>query len=409
MVETIAVVGAGQAAQSLIETLRAEGFGGRIALLGDEPGAPYQRPPLSKKYLLGQVAADRLALRPPSFYADQRIETRFGARVEAIDRSARRLRLSDGTETAYDRLALTTGSRPRRLPAEIGGDLPGVHVLRSLADVDAIAEAFLPGRRVLIVGGGYIGLEAASAAAARGLSTTLLEAAPRVLARVAAPETSAFFSDLHARNGVEIRVDAALDRLEPGPDGRVAAARLADGARLACDFVLVGIGVTPNADLAAQAGLDILDGAPGGVRVDAGALTSDRDIAAAGDVAAFPFRGRMIRLESVQNAIDQGAAAAKALLDDPQIYRPTPWFWSDQYAVKLQIAGLNLGYDRIVTRPGRDGGLGSVWYFAGDAFLAVDAMSDPRAYMTGKRWLEAGVSPDPDRLADPGVALKDLG
>ncbi|MEO1330708.1 MAG: FAD-dependent oxidoreductase [Pseudomonadota bacterium] len=405
---TIAVVGAGQAAQSLIETLRVDGFDGRIALFGAEPVAPYQRPPLSKKYLLGEMSRERLAFRPEPFYVEQRIETRWGATVARIDRAAKRLALSDGETVAFDKLAITTGARPRRLPAEIGGALPGVHTIRDLADIDAVAPAMTEGRRLLVVGGGYIGLEAAAVAARLGLSVVLLEAASRILARVAAPETADYFTALHRGEGVEIRTDARLEALTPGPEGRVAAARLADGETIPCDLVLVGIGVQPNAELAAEAGLEVLAGPPGGIRVDAAARTSDPDIVAAGDVAAFPFRGAPTRLESVQNAIDQGAVAARALLDQPQDYAPVPWFWSDQYDVKLQIAGLNTGYDRVILRPGDRPGSQSVWYFEGDALRAVDAMNDPRAYMTAKRGLEAGRNPDPDRVSDPATPLKEL-
>jgi len=401
MTERIVIVGAGQAGAELAAALRAGGFAGSLTLLGAEDAPPYQRPPLSKKYLLGEMSAERLWLRDPAFYRDQSITLRTGARVAAIDRGARRVLLADGEALPYDRLALTTGAKPRALPAAIGGALAGVHGVRTLSDVDAMAPAFRPGARALIVGGGYIGLEAAAVAARLGLHVTLIEAAPRILGRVACAETAAWFRALHAGHGVTIREATALARLEG--DLRVARAVLASGETLEIDLAIVGIGVDPETALAAQAGLTL----DNGIAVDAGCATSDPAIFAAGDCASFPWRGRRIRLESVQNAIDQAKAAAAAMLGAPVAYDPTPWFWSDQYDVKLQIAGLNAGYDRVIERPGARESAHSVWYFRGAALLAVDAMNDARAYMTAKRWLEAGVSPDPARIADAACDLRD--
>jgi len=397
----IVVIGAGQAGAALVAKLRSSGFAGDITLIGEESAPPYQRPPLSKGYLLGEMTRERLFLRPESYYAENGIALRLGQTVTAIDTRQRTVILGDDV-IAYDQLALTTGSTPRRLPAAIGGDLPGVHVVRTLADVDAMAPGVTAGRRVLIVGGGYIGLEAAAVAARLGLHVTLIEAAPRILGRVACAETAAWFRALHAGHGVTIREATALARLEG--DLRVARAVLASGETLEIDLAIVGIGVDPETALAAQAGLTL----DNGIAVDAGCATSDPVIFAAGDCASFPWRGRRIRLESVQNAIDQAKAAAAAMLGAPVAYDPTPWFWSDQYDVKLQIAGLNAGYDRVIERPGARAGAHSVWYFKGAALLAVDAMNDARAYMTAKRWLEAGVSPDPARIADAGFDLKGL-
>ena len=398
----IAIVGAGQAGAALAAKLRAEGHAGRIVMVGEEPAPPYQRPPLSKKYLLGEFPAERLQLRPPAFWEEQGVELILGARVAEIDRAAGRLRLEDGAAIPWDKLALTTGARPRRLPEAIGGALPGVHVLRTLADVDRLAPELREGARALVVGGGYIGLEAAAAFAGRGLRTTLLEAAPRILARVASAETAAWFRDLHLRHGVDLREGAALARLEG--DGRVRRAVLEGGEAIDVDFVLVGIGVIPNDELARAAGIATSNG----ILVDARGATSDPNVFAAGDVTEFPWRGRRLRLESVQNAIDQAEAAALAMLGREVSYDPVPWFWSDQYDVKLQIAGLGTGAGRVVVRPGAREGTVSHWHFAGPELLSVDAMNDPRAYMTGKRWLEAGRHPDPDALADPSTDLRAL-
>jgi 3-phenylpropionate/trans-cinnamate dioxygenase ferredoxin reductase component len=355
----IVVVGAGQAGYSLAARLRGLGHTGPLTLIGDEPHPPYQRPPLSKAYLKGELARERLFLRPLAFYDETGIALRTGTAVTAIDRAARRVTLADGTSVPYDLLALTTGALPRRLAPEAGGALAGVHLMRSLADADALAPELLPGRRLLIVGGGYIGLEAAAVAAASGLAVTLVEAADRILARVAAPETAAYFRALHRAHGVEIVEGAGLARLE-GEAGRLTGALLADGRRLPADLALVGIGVAPATALAEAAGLAIENG----IAVDARGATSDPAIFAAGDCASFPHRGARIRLESVPNAIDHGEAVAAAMLGAPEPYVAKPWFWSDQYDVKLQIAGLGAGHTRTVTRAGAREGSQSVWYFA---------------------------------------------
>ena len=401
MPDRIVVVGAGQAGASLVAKLRALGHDGPITLIGDEPVPPYQRPPLSKKYLLGEVTAERLYLRPESFYAENDITLMTGQPVTAIDRAAKTVTVG-GAAVPYDRLVLTTGSLARQLPAAMGGDLDGVYTVRSLADVDRMAAEVAPGRRALIVGGGYIGLEAAAVARTRGLEVTLIELAPRILNRVAAPETADFFRDLHAGHGVEIREGTGLERLT-GED-RVTGAVLTGGEQIAADFVVAGIGIVPDTRLAEAAGLEI----DNGIAVDGLCRTSDPAILAAGDCTSFPWRGGRLRLESVQNAIDQAEHAAAVLTGSDAPYTPAPWFWSDQYDCKLQIAGLNQGYERTVTRPGsRPGGL-SVWYFAGDTLLAVDAMNDPKAYMQAKRWIEAGQSPDASQISNAGIDLRGM-
>jgi 3-phenylpropionate/trans-cinnamate dioxygenase ferredoxin reductase subunit len=398
----IVVVGAGQAGASLVAKLRALGHAGPLTLVGDEPVPPYQRPPLSKGYLKGELSRERLLLRPPSFYEAEGITLVTGTAAAAIDRSAREVTLADGRRLPYDLLALTTGARPRRLPAARGGALPGVLLMRHLADADALAAAVGPGARALIVGGGYIGLEAAAVLRQKGLEVTLVEAAPRILARVAAPATADYFRDLHRGHGVRIREADGLDRLTG--EAAVTGAVLADGSAVPADLVLAGIGIEPDTALAAAAGLALDDG----IAVDALGRTSDPAVFAAGDCASFPYRGARVRLESVPNAIDHAEAVAAAMLGDETPYVARPWFWSDQYDVKLQIAGLNTGWQRTTVRPGARPGSQSVWYWQGDRLLSVDAMNDPRAYMAGKRWIEAGVSPDPAAVADPATDLKAL-
>jgi 3-phenylpropionate/trans-cinnamate dioxygenase ferredoxin reductase subunit len=401
----IVIVGAGQAGVALATRLRTQGFAGALTMIGAEPAPPYQRPPLSKKYLLGEMALERLFLRPASFYADQAIDLRIGTRVTGIDRAGRRVLMGD-EDMPYDQLALTTGATPRRLPAAIGGDLGGVHVMRDLADADALAPAMIAGARMIIVGGGYIGLEAAAVAAKRGLDVTLIEAAPRILGRVAAPETADYFRALHGGHGVTILEGVGLDRLSGASDfgGHVNAARLANGRELLCDLVLVGIGVTPNVALAERAGLAV----DNGIAADATGRTDDPAIWTAGDCASFATPAGRLRLESVPNAIDMAECVADNMLGAGQIYVPKPWFWSDQYDVKLQITGLNTGYDRTILRPTDKPGSQSVWYFAGDHLLAVDAMNDPRAYMVAKRLIDAGRSIAPAAVADPASDLKAL-
>ena len=379
--------------------LRNGGFDGRITLIGAEPCPPYQRPPLSKGYLLGDMTLERLFLRPEAFYADQGIALKTDCRVTAIDPEARVLSTTEG-EVAYDELVLATGSLPRRLPAAIGGDLVGVFTVRDLADVDAMAPRFSKGAKVLIVGGGYIGLEAAAVAAKLGLEVTLVEMADRILQRVAAPETSDYFRALHEGHGVTLREGVGLERLLG--EGHVTGARLSDGTEIAADFVITGVGIEPDITLAKAAGIEI----DNGIKVDAQGRTSVPGIWAAGDCTSFPSRGGRIRLESVPTAIDQAEVVAENILGAGKEYIAKPWFWSDQYDVKLQIAGLNAGYDRVVTRLGE--GSASFWYYLGETLLAVDAANDPRGYMVGKRLIEAGKSPDPALVADSQTDLKAL-
>jgi 3-phenylpropionate/trans-cinnamate dioxygenase ferredoxin reductase subunit len=401
MVDPIVIIGAGQAGAALAAKLRALAYDGPIVMVGEEPALPYQRPPLSKKYLSGEIGLDRLLVRAAGWYQEQHIEVLTGQRAMRIDPASKSLQLSDGRQYCYAQLALTTGSRPRRLPAAIGGDLAGVHTMRDLKDADGIALQLVAGKRLLIVGGGYIGLEASAVAAGKGLQVTVIEMAERILQRVAASATSDYFRDLHRRHGVDIREKTGLARLI-GEAGHVVAAELTDGTRLAVDLVIVGIGIQPNDDLAKAAGLAV----DNGILVDGQCRSSDAHIFAAGDCTCFPWHGLPTRLESVQNAVDQAEHAASVMLGAATDYNPAPWFWSDQYDVKLQIAGLNRGYDSVVLRPGKRDFSQSVWYFRGDILLAVDAMNDALAYAFAKKMLEAGKTLPKSVATDPSSDLK---
>ena len=401
MTRRIVVVGGGQAAISFAAKARTLDANASIVMLGEEMTAPYQRPPLSKAYLSGDLPLDRLLLRDHDWYEQNRIAWRGGIRVVAIDRQTTSIRTAGGERIGYDTLVLATGSRANRLPASIGGDLPGVLSMRTIEDADALASRIAAGRRMLVVGGGYIGLEAAAVARKHGVEVVLLEAAQRILGRVACSQTADYYRTLHRSHGVDVREDTALSRLEGSADGITAV--LGDRTTLDIDLVVVGIGIRPNAELAEAAGLKTGDG----ILVDEHARTTDPAILAIGDCARFPHRGSTARLESVPHAIQQAEAAAQSLLGDPAPYEAKPWFWSDQYDVKLQIAGLNQGYDRTIVREGRREGSQSVWYYAHDALLAVDAMNDAPAFMAARKIIEAGRSVPPHAAADPASNLRD--
>ena len=410
--ERIVIVGAGHASAQLCESLRKGGHGGTITLVGEEQWLPYQRPPLSKAYLLGDFERERLFVKPRAFYEEARVDLRLGIRVEAIDRTARTVRLSDGLDLPYDALALLTGARVRPLDCP-GASLTGVHYVRGIDDIDALMPAVETARRAVVVGGGYIGLEAAAVLRKRGLAVTLLHRSPRLLSRVASAPTAQFIDDIHRAEGVDIRLDTTIRAIEGA--GRVERVEIerrdadhvaADAhEELAADLVVAGIGVLPNQSLAVGAGLPTEDG----IAVDETCRTIDPAIFAAGDVAWHPHgRWGEIRLESVQNALDQAKTCAGAMLGEAAPYAATPWFWSEQYDVKLQSAGLPQGYDRAVWRAGDKPRSGSCWLYAGGRLACVEAMNDPRAYMTGKRWIEADVSPDPDAIGDPETPLKGI-
>lgn len=397
------IVGAGQAGFALAAKLRALKDERPITMIGSEDVIPYQRPPLSKKYLMGEMSFDRLTFRPETWFAEHDVELRLSTFVEEIDRDAKTIRMQDGSVLEYEHLALTTGSTPRTLPASIGGDLTGVFTVRDKRNADLLADEMKAGRRLLIIGGGYIGLEAAAVARHLGLEVTLIEMADRILQRVASKETADVMRAIHAEHGVVIREKTGLTRLI-GEDGRVRGAELSDGTVIDIDFVIVGIGVTPNDRLAQQCGL----GVGNGILVDDYARTSDPAIFAMGDCAMLPWKGNNIRLESVQNAVDQAESVAATLTGSAEPYEAKPWFWSDQYDVKLQIAGFNLGYDETVMRPGSREGSVSIWYFREGRLIAVDAINDAKAYVTGKKLLDNGLTADKALIADPATDLKQL-
>lgn len=395
----VLIIGAGQAAASCAAALRSGGFEGGITIVGAEPVPPYQRPPLSKAYLLGDMALERLFLRPESWYADQDITLMEGRRIVALHPAEQLAELDGGDALPYDHCVLATGARPRQLPDAIGGDLDGVHYMRDLADADALAPHLEAGKRMVVIGGGYIGLEAAAVARKRGLDVVVVEAAERILQRVACAQTSAAMRALHESHGTQIIEGVGLSRLLG--DNAVTGAALADGQELKADLAVVGIGVLPNVVLAESADLRVENG----IAVDAQLRASHPGIWAIGDCASFPLGGVQSRLESVGNAIDMGELVAANIMGAGRDYAPKAWFWSDQYDSKLQIAGLGDGHDQVVVRQG-DGV--SHWYFRAGQLIAVDALDDPRAYMVGKRLIDAGRNADPKQLADPEVDLKAL-
>jgi 3-phenylpropionate/trans-cinnamate dioxygenase ferredoxin reductase subunit len=397
------VIGGSHAALALAAELRKLSPEADIALVSADPELPYQRPPLSKAYMSGKVTFEQILLRPEDWFQANAIMLKAGLRVDGIDREKKNVTLSDGTVLPYDRLVLATGAKPRRLPEAIGGTLPNVHVMRDLADAHALMERMKDGSRLVVIGGGYIGLEAASEAAKKGVTVTVIEAADRILKRVAAPETADDVRSLHHDHGVRIFENASLVRIVER-DGQASGVELTDGSVIAADFIITGIGVVPDTALAEACGLDVANG----IIVNAHLQTSDPAIYAIGDCAAFPFKGMMIRLESVQNANDMGIAAAQNIMGANLSYKPVPWFWSDQFELKLQIAGLNTGYDRVITRPGPREGAKSHFYFRGAEFLAADCLNDGATYMVARRILEGGKTLTPAQVEDHSLVLKTL-
>ena len=398
---TTIVIGAGQAGAEVVSKLRAEGYEGRVVLIGQENYLPYQRPPLSKKYMAGEMALERLFLKPKEFYQDKGIELLIGQSALKINPIEQEIEFTDGILN-YDHLVLATGSKPRELTPYIGRKINNLFTMRDLNDANSIEPYMKSGMRLLIVGGGYIGLEAAATARKFGVDVTLVEIEERILKRVAAKETSDYIRSLHISKGVKIKEEIGLDRLKIVGD-KALSASLTDGSDISVDFVIVGIGISPNTELAKSAKLKINNG----IFVNDECRTSISNIYAAGDCTSFEYKNTLVRLESVGNAIDQANTVAQNILQQNTKYIPKPWFWSDQYNLKLQIAGLNTGYDDVVVRKSENDQV-SHWYFKGPNLLAVDALNDPRCYMIGKRLIEANKSPSKNQIKDKDLNLKVL-
>lgn len=398
---TVAIAGAGQAGLQAAVSLRDEGFEHDIVLLGDEPGLPYQRPPLSKAYLGGQMEAAGLLLRQQAFLHQHRIDYRPGYSVTAIDRVRRHLALTGGGVVAFDHLVLATGARNRLLPVP-GADLDGVYGLRTLADADRLRQAFASSRRAVVVGAGFIGLEFAAIAAKAGLSVTVFDVADRPMSRAVTPETSNCFEAAHREAGVFFRWRTSLTRIR-GENGRVSGVEASDGSTVVADLVLVGIGVVPNVELAAEAGLDV----DNGIVVDAHLMTSDPAVSAIGDCAAYPslHAGCRTRLESVQNAIDHARVLAAGLMGHSVPYGRVPWFWSDQGSLKLQIAGLTAGYDQQMVRGNPAERRFSVLCFRSGRLIGIESINRPADHAAGRRLL-AGSGLTPEQAADPAFDLR---
>jgi len=400
--ERIVIVGAGQAGAQAVASLRAEGFSGSLVMVGDEPYAPYQRPPLSKTYLMGTLERERLFLKPDAFYAEAKCELMLNASVTSIDRAAKKVTLSDGIAIPYDKLLIATGSRVRRIRCP-GAELSGIHYLRGIADVDGMRPAFAPGKKLAVVGGGYIGLEVAAVAKKAGLDVTVFEAMDRVMARAVSKPISDFYEKVHRDAGVKFLLNTGVEAFE-GED-KIAAVR-AGGKRYDTDMALVGIGIVPNMELAKEAGLDCEDG----VRVDEFCRsTNDADVFAAGDCTRHHGRdGNLIRLECVQNAIDQAKHAALAMLGKPISYREVPWFWSDQYDLKLQIAGLAWPGDQLVTRGDPASRKFAVFHLREGKVAAVEAVNAAPEYIVGRKLIADGAKIAPERLADTTIPMKNI-
>jgi 3-phenylpropionate/trans-cinnamate dioxygenase ferredoxin reductase subunit len=401
----VVIVGAGQGGAMAAIQLRQQGFAGSIALVGREDEPPYERPPLSKEYMLGEKPFERLYIRPREFWAEKGIELILSAEVTALDPAAQTVALSDGRTIAFGDLIWATGGDPRRLDCP-GADLAGVHAIRDRADIDRILAELPRVKRVAVVGGGYIGLEAASALRKLGKEVLLLEVLPRVLARVAGEELSAFFEAEHRTHGVDLRTATGLVAIT-GEDGRVSGVELSDGTIEPAQLVIVGIGIIPAVAPLLAAGAE----GGNGVTVDAHCRTSLPHVYAIGDCAAHAnaFAGDIVmRVESVQNATDQAACAARAIRGEPQPYHAVPWFWSNQYDLRLQTVGLNVGYDTTVRRGDPAQRSFTVAYLKGGKLIALDCVNNVKDYAQGRKLIEAGVSVAPQDLADTARALKEF-
>jgi 3-phenylpropionate/trans-cinnamate dioxygenase ferredoxin reductase subunit len=402
-VNRVLIVGGGQAGGEAAVHLRAGGFEGEITLVGEEPLPPYQRPPLSKKFLAGELPEDRLPIRPAELYEAENIKLLLGRRANWIDRANKRVRIDGGGEIAYDALILATGARPRALPIP-GADLDGVHLLRTAADVHAIRPRFHPGAKLAVIGAGFIGLEVAAVGRQKGLDVTVIEALPRPLARVTSPEVAGFFLDYHTARGVRFSLGGKAAVFK-GQDV-VRAVGLADGSEVPADLVIVGAGIVPEVSLAETAGLAVKDG----IRTDRATRSSDQSIFAIGDCARRPLShyGREVRLESVHNAIEGAKIAAATILGQEPPAEELPWFWSDQYDLKLTIAGLFEGYDHIIRRGSPAEGAFAIFYYKGDRMLAVDAVNRPAEYLGAKQVMQRGRTIAPALLQDMSKSMKDI-
>ncbi|MBY0563919.1 MAG: FAD-dependent oxidoreductase [Hyphomonadaceae bacterium] len=402
-INRVVIIGAGQAGGEAAQRLRQAGYQGDITLIGEEPAPPYQRPPLSKAYLAGDLPMERLLLRPASVYAEEKVALLTPKRAVWIDRANKRVRLEGGREIPYDALVLATGARARKLPI-VGADLPGVHLLRTAADVDSMRERFVSGARLTVIGAGYIGLEVAAIGRKLGLEVTVIEMAARPLARVTSPEVAGFFLDEHTSQGVRFML-GAQPALIRGTE-RVSGVAMVDGGEVPADIIVAGIGVTPETALAQQCGLTVENG----VVTDAQCRTSDPHIFAIGDCAARPmahYGNRVCRLESVHNAVEGAKVVAATLMGGAHTVE-APWFWSDQYDLKLQIAGLFQGYDRVVLRGVMADRAFAVFYYKGEKLIAVDAINRPAEYLGAKMLIQTGRSLAPAEIADTSRPMKEL-
>ena len=403
MNEVCVIVGASHAAAQLATSLRTEGWDGDILVIGDEPSLPYHRPPLSKAVLAGEKTLDQILIRPAAFYEKQNIQFKLGTKVSAINLDNKHLTTSAGETIEFNKLALCTGSSPRKLDIE-GSHLSGVHYLRTAQDIENIQKSVSAGKKAVIVGGGYIGLEAAAALRKLNIEVTVLEAMDRVLQRVTAPEVSAFYSRIHGEEGVTINTSTIIKAIEGNE--KVQSVILDDKSRLEADLVIIGVGIEPNTELASAAGLTI----DNGVLVDEFAQTSHPDIVAAGDCTSFPApSGQRMRLESVPNAMEQAKTAAASLCGNKKPYAANPWFWSDQYDMKLQIAGLSRGYDQVVLRGDYEEGRSFVaWYLKDGKLIAADCINRMKEFMAAKKLVQSGSVVDPTRLSDDSIDPKEL-
>ena len=400
----VVIIGTGQAGFQAAASLRAEGYDDPVVMIGDERHHPYQRPPLSKAFMTGKQDAQNIFLRPSAFYQDHRIDLLAGEKAVEIDRANRRVRLASGSNVAYQTLVLATGARVRTLPIK-GAELDGVCYLRTVDDAIDIKTRLEDARNVVVIGGGFIGLELASSARSLGKSVTVVELQPRLMPRMVAPLLSEFYREVHSGQAVEIVLGAAPVEIR-GQDGRAREVRLSDGTLRAADVVAVGIGVLPNFELARDAGLAVSNG----IAVDAYLRTGDENIYAIGDCAEHPnvFAAGRVRLESVQNAVDQGRSVAAAIAGRPDRYESVPWFWTDQFDVRLQMVGLSMGHDRIVTRGDPQSRKFSVFYFREGRLIAIDSINRPADHMIGRKLLASGVALTPDQASDESLDLKRL-